>query len=154
MYTSEVIYLGDLRTEAKHLASNHIIHTDAPIDNHGKGERFSPTDLLATSLAQCMITIMGIEASNNISESVHAMSTRNMQVFGTIRGDSCAAGGQQCSNDDWDRVHAALVRRRKQYDNNGNIIVVERDLGFFHRLHPKIQNAIIVAGRKKDQRNT
>jgi putative redox protein len=63
MYTSEVIYLGDLRTEAKHLASNHIIHTDAPIDNHGKGERFSPTDLLATSLAQCMITIMGIEAS-------------------------------------------------------------------------------------------
>ena len=92
---------------------------------------------------------MGIEASNNISESVHAMSTRNMQVFGTIRGDSCAAGGQQCSNGDWDRDHAALVRRRKQYDNNGNLIVVERDLGFFHRLHPKIQNAIIVAGRRK-----
>ncbi len=74
---------------------------------------------------------MGIEASNNISESVHAMSTRNMQVFGTIRGDSCAAGGQQCSNGDWDRDHAALVRRRNQYDNNGNEIVVERDLGFF-----------------------
>ena len=52
-------------------------------------------------------------------------------------------------NGDWDRDHAALVRRRKQYDNNGNIIVVERDLGFFHRLHPKIQNAIIVAGRRK-----
>eukprot|EP00956_Cyclotella_meneghiniana_P006323 scaffold8290_cov38-Cyclotella_meneghiniana.AAC.5 len=54
---------------------------------------------------------MGIEASNNISESVHAMSTRNMQVFGTIREDSPAAGGQQCSNGDWDRDCAALVRR-------------------------------------------
>ena len=92
---------------------------------------------------------MGIEASNNISESVHAMSTRNLQVFGTIRGDSSAAGGQQCSNGDWDRDHAALVRRRKQYDESGKEIVVERDLGFFHRLHPKIQHAIIVAGRRK-----
>ena len=71
---------------------------------------------------------MGIEASNNISESVHGMSTRNMQQFGTIRFDSCAAGGQQNSNGDWNRDHAALIRRRKQYDENGNEIIVERDL--------------------------
>lgn len=60
--TSEIIYKGTLRTEAKHLQSNTIIETDAPTDNQGKGERFSPTDLLATSLGSCMLTIMGIKA--------------------------------------------------------------------------------------------
>ena len=62
--TSEIIYKGVLRTEAKHLQSNTIIETDAPTDNQGKGERFSPTDLLATSLGTCMITTMGIKARN------------------------------------------------------------------------------------------
>jgi uncharacterized OsmC-like protein len=58
--TSKVTYLGNLRTSCTHLASGNTIITDAPIDNHGKGEAFSPTDLVATSLASCMITIMGI----------------------------------------------------------------------------------------------
>ena len=62
--TSEIIYKGVLRTEAKHLQSSIIIETDAPTDNQGKGERFSPTDLLATSLGTCMITTMGIKARN------------------------------------------------------------------------------------------
>ena len=66
--TSEIIYKGSLRTEAKHLQSNTIIETDAPTDNQGKGERFSPSDLLATSLGSCMLTIMGIKARDmNIS---------------------------------------------------------------------------------------
>ena len=60
--TSEIIYKGALRTEAKHLQSATIIETDAPTDNQGRGERFSPTDLLATSLGSCMLTIMGIKA--------------------------------------------------------------------------------------------
>jgi putative redox protein len=60
--TSKVTYLGGLRTEAQHLASQEIIITDAPKDNQGKGEAFSPTDLVATALASCMITIMGIKA--------------------------------------------------------------------------------------------
>lgn len=60
MATSEVTYLGGLRTSAKHLASGTVIETDAPVDNKGKGEKFSPTDLLATSYASCMLTIMGI----------------------------------------------------------------------------------------------
>lgn len=65
MPTSQVTYLGQLRTQAKHIASETQITTDAPVDNHGKGERFSPTDLLATSLAACMITLMGIKSQEN-----------------------------------------------------------------------------------------
>ncbi|ROI08008.1 OsmC family peroxiredoxin [Chryseobacterium sp. H3056] len=60
MATSKVIYSGDLRCESEHLQSGTIIYTDAPTDNHGKGEAFSPTDLCATSLAQCMLTTIAI----------------------------------------------------------------------------------------------
>jgi uncharacterized OsmC-like protein len=62
MITSTVVYKGELRTEAIHLQSNTKILTDAPKDNHGKGEAFSPTDLVASALASCMISIMGIVA--------------------------------------------------------------------------------------------
>lgn len=62
MQTSTVKYLGELRTEAIHLQSGKLITTDAPKDNHGKGEAFSPTDIVATALASCMISIMGIVA--------------------------------------------------------------------------------------------
>ena len=60
--TSSVVYTGNLRTTCTHLRSHSSFETDAPIDNNGKGERFSPTDLMATSLATCMITVMGIKA--------------------------------------------------------------------------------------------
>lgn len=63
--TSQVIYLGDLRTSGTHLQSNSVIETDAPTDNQGKGARFSPTDLVATALASCMLTIMGIAANTH-----------------------------------------------------------------------------------------
>ena len=65
MYTSEIIYKGELRTNAIHLRSGQQIITDAPIDNNGKGEAFSPTDLLATSLGCCMLTVMGIVAKRH-----------------------------------------------------------------------------------------
>lgn len=61
-YTSESIYKGQLRTEATHLKSGAIITTDAPTDNRGKGESFSPTDMVATALGSCILTIMGIKA--------------------------------------------------------------------------------------------
>ena len=62
------IYQGDLRTQATHLASNESIITDAPTDNNGKGEAFSPTDLVCAALGNCMATIMGITAQReNIS---------------------------------------------------------------------------------------
>lgn len=58
-------YLGDLRVQLEHGPSKTIIETDAPTDNNGKGEKFSPTDLAASSLAACMLTIMGIVAQRD-----------------------------------------------------------------------------------------
>ncbi|MCB0700729.1 MAG: OsmC family protein [Chitinophagales bacterium] len=63
--TSKVIYKGNLRTVATHLRSGSEVETDAPIDNNGKGERFSPTDLMATALASCMCTMMGIAGNTH-----------------------------------------------------------------------------------------
>jgi len=71
--TSKVTYKGALRTEATHIRSGNTIITDAPVDNKGKGEAFSPTDLVATALASCMITIMGIKADE-----------MNINIKGTI----------------------------------------------------------------------
>lgn len=62
--TSKVTYNGALRTSCVHIRSNNSIITDAPVDNNGKGEAFSPTDLVATALASCMLTIMGIKADS------------------------------------------------------------------------------------------
>ena len=64
MATAKVHYQGNLRTQATHIKSDTQLITDAPTDNNGKGEAFSPTDLIATALASCMITIMGIKARN------------------------------------------------------------------------------------------
>ena len=62
--TASVIYLGDLRCECSHLQSGSSFETDAPTDNRGKGERFSPTDTLCVALATCIITTMGIRAAD------------------------------------------------------------------------------------------
>lgn len=62
MPTSKVTYLGELRTSSVHLQSGCEIISDAPIDNNGKGEAFSPTDTVANGLASCMFTVMGIKA--------------------------------------------------------------------------------------------
>ena len=82
MATSKVTYLGDLRTSSIHLASGSEIISDAPIDNNGKGEAFSPTDTVANALASCMFTVMGIKArdldvdfSNSTAEVTKVMGT-------------------------------------------------------------------------------
>ena len=62
MLTIQTQYLGDLRTQSRHLQSGAELITDAPTDNEGRGEAFSPTDLLSTALGTCMLTIMGITA--------------------------------------------------------------------------------------------
>tara|TARA_Y100001970_G_C14174343_1_gene826063 strand:- start:310 stop:717 length:408 start_codon:yes stop_codon:yes gene_type:complete len=73
-------YLGGLRTQATHLQSKKKIITDAPIDNHGRGEAFSPTDLLATSLASCILTIIAItlEKSNIFLQDIKAEVLKEM----------------------------------------------------------------------------
>lgn len=72
--TAQIKYTGDLRTEAIHLQSGTQIETDAPKDNQGKGERFSPTDLVATALGSCMLSIMGIAART------HSIALEGTQV--------------------------------------------------------------------------
>ncbi|WP_395045396.1 OsmC family protein [Flavobacterium sp.] len=80
--TSKVTYLGHLRTSSIHLKSGTEILSDAPIDNHGKGEAFSPTDLVANALGSCILTIMGIKAQDlNIDISgTTAEVTKTMQA--------------------------------------------------------------------------
>ena len=68
MSTIKSSYLGNLRTRAEHIQSGTQILTDAPLDNNGKGEAFSPTDLVAGALGSCMVTIMGIVAERNGSD--------------------------------------------------------------------------------------
>jgi len=82
MATSEVIYLGNLRTKAKHIQSGTEIITDAPVDNHGKGEFFSPTDLAATSFASCILTIMGIGAES-MGYSIDNTKVEVTKIMGT-----------------------------------------------------------------------
>lgn len=80
--TSKVTYLGDLRTSSIHIASGNEILSDAPLDNNGRGEAFSPTDTVANALASCMLTIMGIKARDmgvSIEKSV-AEVTKSMQA--------------------------------------------------------------------------
>ncbi|EIJ37189.1 OsmC family protein [Galbibacter orientalis] len=82
MPTSIVTYLGALRTKCVHLKSNNSFITDAPTDNNGKGEAFSPTDTVATSLASCMLTVMGIKARDmevDLTETT-ATVTKTMDV--------------------------------------------------------------------------
>ena len=78
-------YIGDLKCEVKHLQSGKSIKTDAPLDHCGKGENFSPTDLLATSLGSCLLTIMAIKARSNgwelenISLDIEKIMTKNKE---------------------------------------------------------------------------
>lgn len=80
--TSQVIYRGSLRCEATHIQSSTTILTDAPVDNHGKGEAFSPTDLVATALAGCMLTIIGISGQTHQFE-VEGTRVEVTKVMGT-----------------------------------------------------------------------
>lgn len=74
MVTAKIIYQGNLRTEATHLKSGKTFITDAPTDNNGKGEAFSPTDTVCAALASCMLTLIGITANK------HSFSLGNIEV--------------------------------------------------------------------------
>ena len=74
-------YRGDVRTEMTHTASNARVTTDAPVDNHGKGAAFSPTDLAASALASCMMTVVGIKA-NAMNLHIASMEARVEKTMG------------------------------------------------------------------------
>src|SRR5215211_5230820 len=88
--TSSIVYDGDLRTVATHLRSGSQIETDAPVDNQGKGERFSPSDLVATALGSCMMTIMGMRAREmqldltNVKIEVEKIMTADPRRIGGV----------------------------------------------------------------------
>lgn len=90
--TTEIIYKGELRADCKHLQSSTIIETDAPTDNKGKGERFSPTDLVATALGSCIITTMAIKMEDEIDLTgtrleVSKVMTTDPRRIGEIKVD-------------------------------------------------------------------
>jgi uncharacterized OsmC-like protein len=93
METAKTIYKGELRTEAMHMRSGNVIITDAPPDNKGKGEYFSPTDLVATALGSCIFTIMGIAAREHgfsidgASCSITKIMAENPRRIGEIKID-------------------------------------------------------------------
>lgn len=80
METIKINYQGNLRTKATHLASGNVIITDAPLDNQGKGEAFSPTDLLCSSLGSCMLTLMGI-AGNTHGISIEGTDVKITKIM-------------------------------------------------------------------------
>ena len=82
METVKTTYIGSLRTEATHVQSSTTITTDAPTDNNGKGEFFSSTDLLATSLGSCMLTIMGLSAKTH-GFNIDGTTAKTTKIMGT-----------------------------------------------------------------------
>jgi putative redox protein len=109
MATSTVEYLGGLRTSCTHLASNTKIITDAPIDNNGKGEAFSPTDLVATSYASCMITIMGIYCENHDVKFTSAHATIEKIMGANPRRISKIVIEMDLTGNNWDDKTADKV---------------------------------------------
>ncbi|MBL4663728.1 MAG: OsmC family protein [Flavobacteriaceae bacterium] len=129
MSTSKVTYLGNLRTECEHLKSGNTYITDAPTDNNGKGEAFSPTDTVATGLANCMLTVMGIKA---------------MQMEVTLDGSTAMVTKTMSSNPR--RISKIEIRmqlpenisdkHQRILENTGNTCPVH------HSLHPDIEKVI------------
>lgn len=131
MATSKLVYNGLLRTTAIHLQSQTQIISDAPIDNQGKGEAFSPTDLMATSLASCMFTIMGItgkthaiDIDNATAEVTKIMATEPRRVS---------------------EIHISFnFPNQKNYSEKDKKILENAALNcpVYHSLHPNIEKVI------------
>lgn len=131
MITSTVKYPGELRTEAVHLKSGNTIITDAPTDNHGKGQAFSPTDLVATALASCMISVMGILA---MKENITKMDGATAEVTKIMYPDPRRIG----------EVHITITmpknnfsdKEKKMYENAAHTCPVAKSL------HPDLKQVI------------
>lgn len=127
--TSSVIYNGDLRTTRTHLKSGSSFETDAPVDNNGKGERFSPTDLLATSLAACMITVMGIKARSMGTD----LNDVKMEVLKIMKSEPRRVGGIEIVFQIPDALLAIDNKTKTILKNTGETCPV------FKSIHPDIE---------------
>ena len=127
--TATVNYTGALRTTCTHLKSNTSFETDAPIDNNGKGERFSPTDLMSTSLAACMITVMGIKAESMGIE----LKGINIDVLKIMKAEPRRVGGINLS------FH--IPDNLKNLDDKSKIILKRtgETCPVFNSIHPDIE---------------
>ena len=127
-----VTYLGDLRAECTHNASGAVILTDAPTDNHGKGEAFSPTDLCATALASCAVTIMGMYAQN------HACDISGATV--TVKKTMSAAPPRRITT-----VELVFTMPDKDYTERQKKGLEQAALScpVHHSLHPDIEKKLL-----------
>ncbi len=130
--TVESQYLGELRTQAVHVKSGTVIRTDAPVDNQGKGELFSPSDLLAAALASCMMTIMGIVAgregislTGTSSETLKIMSVQPPRKIARIEVRLTMTADRELSE-----------AEKKKLDNAAHTCPVALSL------HPEIEQAV------------
>lgn len=131
MVTSNVKYPGELRTEAVHVKSGNTIITDAPTDNHGKGEAFSPTDLVATALACCMISVMGIVS---MKEGITTTDGATAEVTKVMYADPRRIG----------EIHVKLImpkknftdKEKKMYEHAAHTCPVAKSL------HPDLKQVI------------
>lgn len=127
--TSTVVYNGDLRTTCTHLKSGIFFETDAPIDNNGKGERFSPTDLLATSLATCMVTVMGIKARTLGFD----LSDIKIEVLKIMKADPRRVGGIELTFHIPDSLKAVDEKTKTILQHTGHTCPVMKSI------HPDIE---------------
>jgi putative redox protein len=126
--TSTVVYNGALRTTCTHLKSGSFFETDAPTDNNGKGERFSPTDLMSTSLATCMLTVMGIKARSMGFD----LDGIKVEVLKIMKTDPRRVGGIELTFHIPESLSAADERTRTVLRNTGENCPVAKSI------HPDI----------------
>ncbi|MCC7401698.1 MAG: OsmC family protein [Chitinophagaceae bacterium] len=128
--TSSVVYNGELRTVCTHLKSGSSFETDAPTDNNGKGERFSPTDLMATSLATCMLTVMGIKARNTMGFDLTGMKAEVLKI---MKADPRRVGGIEIT------IH--IPDSLKDLDNKSKTILINTGMTcpVFQSINPAIE---------------
>jgi len=127
--TATVLYNGGLRTTCTHVQSGSSFETDAPVDNNGKGERFSPTDLMATSLAACMITVMGIKARSMGFD----LTGIKIDVLKKMKADPRRVGGIELTFHIPDELKNLAEKTKTILKNTGNTCPVALSI------HPDIE---------------
>lgn len=129
--TSRTAYLGELRVEATHLQSGEVIISDAPTDNNGKGQAFSPTDMVATALASCMLTVMGIVAARKGWDMTNSSAEVTKTMASNPRRIEKISILIKMNKADWDESAKKLLEKTARTCPVGN------------SLHPDVEQQVI-----------